>query len=75
MILVEGDRAFTRSTAALRVAKRLSGAWPLLYVFVIVPRFLRDAVYGWVARNRYRWFGRKDHCLVPTPELRSRFLE
>jgi predicted DCC family thiol-disulfide oxidoreductase YuxK len=74
MVLVEGDRCFTRSTAGLRVARRLRQPWPLLYGFVIVPRPLRDAVYGLIARNRYRWFGRQESCRVPTPELKARFL-
>lgn len=74
VLLVEGDRVYARSSAALRVARGLSGAWPLLYAFLAVPRPLRDAVYNWVARNRYRWFGREDVCRIPTPELRARFL-
>lgn len=74
MVLVEGDRCATRSDAALRVVRYLSGAWPLLRVLRVVPRPLRDAVYGFVVRNRYRWFGRRDDCMVPTPELRARFL-
>lgn len=75
VLLVEGRRVHARSTAALRVARRLSGGWPLLWAFMIVPRFVRDAVYDWVARNRYRWFGRQDACRIPTPELASRFLD
>jgi predicted DCC family thiol-disulfide oxidoreductase YuxK len=75
MVLVEQDRCFTRSTAALRIARNLGGAWPLAYVFMLVPRPVRDVIYDWVARHRYRWFGRSDACRVPTPELRSRFLE
>jgi predicted DCC family thiol-disulfide oxidoreductase YuxK len=74
LLLVEGERVYRRSTAALRIARRLSGAWPLLYAFVVVPRPVRDAVYDWVARNRYRWFGRQEACRIPTPELRGRFL-
>jgi predicted DCC family thiol-disulfide oxidoreductase YuxK len=74
VVLVEGGRAYTRSTAALRIARRLTGLWPLLRVFFLVPRPLRDGVYDWIARNRYRWFGREDACRVPTPELRARFL-
>lgn len=74
VVLVEGGRVYTRSTAALRIARRLTGAWRLLYVCLLVPRPIRDAVYDWVARNRYRWFGRQDACRVPTPELRQRFL-
>jgi len=74
MVLVDGDRCATRSDAALGVVPYLSGAWPLLRVLRVVPRPLRDAVYGFVVRNRYRWFGRRDDCMVPTPELRARFL-
>ena len=74
VVLIEGGRLYTRSTAALRVARRLTGAWPLLYAFAAVPWVARDAVYDWVARNRYRWFGREDACRVPTPDLRARFL-
>ena len=75
LVLLEDGRLFTRSTAALRVARRLRFPWPLAYVFVAVPRRVRDWVYDAVARNRYRWFGRRDTCMVPTSELRARFLD
>ena len=75
VVLVEGGRAYTRSAAALRIARRLDGAWPLLYGLTIVPRPIADAVYGFVARHRYRWFGQSETCRVPTPELRGRFLD
>ncbi|MBI5373033.1 MAG: thiol-disulfide oxidoreductase DCC family protein [Sphingobacteriales bacterium] len=74
-ILAEGDRIYTRSTGALRMLKRLGGPWSLLYVFIIVPRFIRDGIYNWIARNRYRWFGKRESCMVPTPELKNRFLD
>lgn len=74
-ILVENGKAYRRSTAALRVAKQLPGAWPLLYVFILVPPFIRNAVYDFIAANRYRWFGKQEACMVPTPELRSRFIQ
>jgi len=74
-MLIEGEKLYTRSTAALRMARHLGGGWSLLYAFTIVPRFIRDAVYDLIARNRYRWFGQKEACWLPTPELRSRFLE
>jgi predicted DCC family thiol-disulfide oxidoreductase YuxK len=74
VILVEGDEVYLRSDAALRIARRLSAPWPAAFVFIVVPRFVRDAVYTWVARNRYRWFGRSEQCRVPNPELRARFL-
>jgi predicted DCC family thiol-disulfide oxidoreductase YuxK len=74
LVLVERDRVFTRSVAALRVARGLRFPWPLAYVLIAVPRPLRDWAYDIVARHRYRWFGRRDVCMVPTPELQSRFL-
>jgi predicted DCC family thiol-disulfide oxidoreductase YuxK len=74
VLLVEDGRLYERSTAALRIARRLRGGWKLLYAFIVVPRPLRDAVYGFIARNRYRWFGKSEACRVPTPELRARFL-
>lgn len=74
IVLVEAGRVYRNSSAALRIARKLSWAWPLLYAFVVVPRPVRDWVYDWVARNRYKWFGKRDQCRLPTPELRSRFL-
>lgn len=74
IILVEKDGIYDESTAALRIARRLSGAWPLMAMWLVVPKILRDAVYRLIARNRYRWFGRRKACMVPTPELRRRFL-
>lgn len=75
MVLVEGERVFVRSAAALRIALRLRGLWPLLGALgLLFPRFLRDAIYGAFARRRYALFGKSDRCRVPTPELRRRFL-
>jgi predicted DCC family thiol-disulfide oxidoreductase YuxK len=65
---------YTRSRAALRIARRLDGAWPLLFGLAVVPRPLADAIYGWIARNRYRWFGRREACRIPTADERRRFL-
>lgn len=73
-ILLQKGRVYKRSGAALRVARNLDGLWPVLYAFIIVPPFIRDLVYKIIARNRYRWFGKKDQCMIPTPEVRSRFL-
>ena len=75
IVLEEEGQIFTKSTAALRISKGLGHAWPLLYALVIVPRCIRDAVYDVVARNRYRWFGKRAECMLPTEELRNRFLE
>ena len=74
-ILVEGDKVYTRSTAALRIAKKLNGGWKLLYGLMIIPRFIRNAVYNVISKNRYKWFGKRNECMVPTPELKERFLD
>src|SRR5690606_12056108 len=74
IVLIQDGRVYQRSDAALRIAAHLSGPWPLLSRLKVLPKALRDAVYDFVARNRYRWFGRQDACRVPTPELRERFL-
>jgi predicted DCC family thiol-disulfide oxidoreductase YuxK len=74
-ILIEGENIYSRSTAALRIAKQLGGGWKLLYGFMILPRFIRDAIYNLIAKNRYKWFGKRDECMIPTPELKERFLD
>ncbi|MEO5890720.1 MAG: thiol-disulfide oxidoreductase DCC family protein [Ferruginibacter sp.] len=73
-VFIEHGIAYTRSTAALKVCKYLTGWWPLMYGFIIVPKFIRDGIYKWIAANRYKWYGKKDQCMVPTKELRARFL-
>jgi predicted DCC family thiol-disulfide oxidoreductase YuxK len=75
VVLIEGDRAWTESDAALRIARHLGGVWGVASLFKIVPRGLRDGLYRWVARHRYAWFGRQESCRLPTPELRARFLD
>lgn len=75
VILIENGRTYDRSSAALRIAKKLNGLWPLLYIFIIVPKPIRDAVYNLIGRNRYKWFGKTEACMIPTPEVRSRFLD
>lgn len=74
-VLIEGEKVYTKSTAALRVAKHLKRGWQLLYGFIILPKFLRDGIYRWIANNRYKWFGKRDTCRVPTPQEKSRFLD
>lgn len=73
-ILFEKGKVYTKSSAALRVAKQLQGLWPGLYGFMIVPAFIRNGVYNWVAKNRYKWFGKKEECWIPTPELNNLFI-
>lgn len=75
VIVVEGGRRFERSDAALHIARQLGWPWKALSWLRIVPRPLRDAVYGWVARHRYGWFGQKETCRMPTPAERARFLD
>jgi predicted DCC family thiol-disulfide oxidoreductase YuxK len=74
VVLVEGDRWFRESDAALRIARGMSGGWKALAVFRVIPRPIRDAAYRFIARNRYRWFGKQETCWLSTPELRGRFL-
>jgi predicted DCC family thiol-disulfide oxidoreductase YuxK len=73
-IFIERNQVFTHSTAALKVCRHLRGLWPLLYGFIIVPKFIRDSFYNWVARNRYKWFGKREQCMIPTADTRRRFL-
>jgi predicted DCC family thiol-disulfide oxidoreductase YuxK len=75
MIVLEGGRALLRSAAALRIARGLRWPWPLFTVLWLVPRPLRDWAYKVVARHRYRWFGRREACMMPTAELEGRFVE
>jgi predicted DCC family thiol-disulfide oxidoreductase YuxK len=73
-VLIQNNKAISRSNAALAVARQLSGPIKLLYGFMIVPQFIRDGVYNLIAKNRYKWFGQQASCMIPTPELKSRFL-
>lgn len=75
VVLVEGERAYVRSTAILRIARRLRWPWPIVSALLVIPRFLRDAAYRFVAKRRFRWFGREDRCVVPSEPLRQRFLD
>ena len=74
IILIENKKAYIKSTAALRIAKNLPGAYPLLYCFIIIPSFIRNWVYDYIAKNRYRWYGKKESCMIPTPKLQRKFL-
>jgi predicted DCC family thiol-disulfide oxidoreductase YuxK len=74
-VLYTNGKIYTKSTGALRVARHLSAPWPVLYLFLIIPVFIRNGVYDFIAKNRYRWFGKKAACWVPTPELKIKFLE
>ncbi len=73
-ILSQDNKIFTRSTAALKMFQQLKG-WKWVKIFWIVPKFIRDGVYNVIAKNRYKWFGQKNECWLPTPELKARFLD
>ncbi len=74
VLLIKNGRLFQKSNAALEIARMLDGMWPWMYAFKIVPIFIRDFVYDWIAKNRYRWFGKKDECMIPTPQMKARFV-
>ena len=74
-ILLEDGKIFTRSTAALRVLKHLGKGWQAAYIFIIVPAFIRDGVYAWISRNRYRWFGKSQTCRMATEREKQHFLD
>ncbi len=74
MVLLKKGKLYQRSSAALEIARELPGGWPLLHHFMVVPAKLRDAVYNFIARNRYSFFGKSETCRLPTPEERTRFL-
>ncbi|WP_299221799.1 thiol-disulfide oxidoreductase DCC family protein [uncultured Aquimarina sp.] len=76
ILLIEPNLAYYhKSTAALHIARQLSGGYPLLSVFLIFPKFLRDCVYDIISRNRYNWFGKKESCMIPTPKLKALFID
>lgn len=73
-VFIHQGKLFIRSTGALEVMRVLGGKWSMLYVFKLVPTFLRDAMYKFISKNRYRWFGKQNACRMPTPELKAKFL-
>ena len=73
-ILIEGDHFYRKSTASLRVLRRLGWFWVSFYALIIIPTPIRDFVYDIIANHRYKWFGKRDRCLIPTPEIQKRFL-
>ena len=75
VILIDKNRIWTQSSAAIRICKYLKGGWKLCYGLIIIPKFIRDFFYNIIARNRYKWYGKRDKCMIPTPELRDRFLD
>ena len=74
VIFIANNKVYTHSDAALQIAKYLGGAWPLARVLLIVPKFIRNGIYRFIAKNRYRWFGKSEQCVLPNPKLKNRFL-
>jgi predicted DCC family thiol-disulfide oxidoreductase YuxK len=74
VILINNGKVFDRSSAVLNIVKKLSGPLSLLYIFIIVPPFLRNFIYDRIAENRYKWYGKRNECMIPTPDLMSRFI-
>jgi predicted DCC family thiol-disulfide oxidoreductase YuxK len=74
LVLIEGGKVYVKSAAALKIVRRLSSRWRVLYALIAVPRPVRDFAYDSFARRRYRWFGKRDECMVPSPKVRERFL-
>lgn len=74
VILIAPDNYYIESRAALEILKKLNGIWPILYVFIILPPFLRDGLYRWIATNRYSWFGKSESCRIPSAEIKDRFI-
>lgn len=74
VLLIENGQLYKKSTAVLRICRQLSGLYPLLHTCIIIPRALRDLVYDFIAHNRYKWFGKREQCRVPSPDVKQRFL-
>jgi predicted DCC family thiol-disulfide oxidoreductase YuxK len=74
-LLIDQDRLYTRSSAALHMLKDLGNGWKLLYAFILVPKFIRDGIYNIVAKNRYKWFGKKQSCWIPSQQWKEKFLD
>lgn len=75
VIFIEDGIAYRESTAALKICRHLDGGWKLFYILIIIPAFIRDGIYKWIGRNRYKWFGKQESCMLPTAEQRKRFVD
>ena len=75
VILIDQDKVYTYSDAAVRISKYLRWPAKILYGLLIIPKFIRQPFYKWVAKNRYKWFGKKEECMIPTPDVKARFLD
>lgn len=75
IIVIENEKVYIKSSAALRICSRLNGIWRYLSILRVLPPFIRNFVYDMVAKNRYKWFGKKESCMLPTSEMKKRFLK
>lgn len=74
LVLIQGDDVFYKSSAALRIARDLGGFWQIFYIGILLPESIRDRIYDWIGRNRYKWFGKKETCRLPTPSEKEKFI-
>ena len=74
VIYIEENKIYTESTAALKIIRKLNGLWPFFYIFILIPPFMRNGIYRWIARNRYKWFGKRSACRLPEGAFKERFL-
>lgn len=75
IVLIKGDKIYEKSTAIMRIARLLSGGYKFLYFFILIPKFARDWMYSYIAKNRYKFFGKRERCMIPSLELKNRFLD
>lgn len=74
VVMFDSGQFYTHSNVPLQIAWHLGGFWRVFYIFKVIPKWIRDRLYDWIAQNRYKWFGKKDSCMIPTPALKQRFL-
>ena len=74
IVLIQNNKIYEKSTAALRIAKDLSGGFKFLYMLIIIPKFIRNLGYNYLAKNRYKWYGKKESCMIPSSKIKNRFI-
>ncbi|MBX2872449.1 MAG: thiol-disulfide oxidoreductase DCC family protein [Saprospiraceae bacterium] len=74
VVMFDDGQFYTHSDVPLQIAWQLGGFWRIFYIFKTIPKWIRDRIYDWIASNRYKWFGKKESCMIPTPELKQRFI-
>lgn len=74
LVLIQGDQIFYKSEAALKIARKLGRGWQIFYIGILLPVSVRDKIYDWIGENRYKWFGKKETCRLPSPEEKEKFI-